>query len=89
VRTTVSPLVESGRVVVPDAAPWLADFIEEIISFPAAPHDDQTDAFTQALSYLRVSSFDSASFQQMAHAHFAQVAARRRGVDCRYERLAA
>ncbi|MGA7873052.1 MAG: phage terminase large subunit [Candidatus Binatus sp.] len=49
----VSPLVESGRVFVPAEASWLADFIDEATSFPAAPHDDQVDAITQALNYLR------------------------------------
>jgi predicted phage terminase large subunit-like protein len=49
----VSPLVESGRVYLRDQAAWLNDFLEELTSFPAAPHDDQTDAFCQALSYLR------------------------------------
>jgi predicted phage terminase large subunit-like protein len=49
----VSPLVESGRVFLPTDAAWLADFIDEMTSFPAAPHDDQVDAITQALNYLR------------------------------------
>ena len=39
--SAVSPLFESGRVFIPQAAPWLADFVNEIVSFPAAPHDDQ------------------------------------------------
>jgi len=77
----VSPLVESGRVVLPESAPWLADFIEEIISFPAAPHDDQTDAFTQALSYLRGSFFDSADWQRTGAMQLAYHAARRRGAS--------
>jgi predicted phage terminase large subunit-like protein len=49
----VSPLVESGRVFLPAEAPWLADLVDEMTSFPAAPHDDQVDAITQALNYLR------------------------------------
>jgi predicted phage terminase large subunit-like protein len=49
----VSPLVESGRVFLPTDAAWLADFLDEMTSFPAAPHDDQVDAITQALNYLR------------------------------------
>jgi len=53
--------------------------IVKMISFPAAPHDDQVDAFCQALSYLRGSNFDSASFQRMALAHETMVAAQRRG----------
>ena len=43
----VSPLVESGRVSVPPAAPWLSDFIDELTSFPSAAHDDMVDAFTR------------------------------------------
>jgi len=74
----VSPLVESGRVCVPESAAWLADFIEEITSFPAAPHDDQTDAVCQGLNYMRGSGWDSATFQAMAHAHAAYMAQRRR-----------
>lgn len=49
----VSPLCESGRVFLPANAGWLADFVDEATSFPAAPHDDQVDALTQALNYLR------------------------------------
>jgi predicted phage terminase large subunit-like protein len=52
----VTALVEAGRVFLPKEAPWLADFVEEISAFPAAPHDDQVDAFTQALNYSRESS---------------------------------
>ena len=37
------------------------------------------DAFTLALAYVRTSTSDSAAIQSMANAHFAQVAARRRG----------
>jgi hypothetical protein len=29
---------------VPVAAPWLADFRSELLSFPAGRHDDQVDA---------------------------------------------
>ena len=49
----VSPLVESGRVYLPEKAGWLDDFILEATSFPSAPHDDQVDAMSQGLSYLR------------------------------------
>jgi len=75
----VSPLVESGRVCIPTGAPWLNDFFEEVISFPAAPHDDMVDAFTQALGYLRGSYFDSAEWQQVGAMQLAYHAARRRG----------
>jgi hypothetical protein len=51
----VTPMIESGRVYLPEAAPWLSDFIDELSSFPAAAHDDQTDSLTQALNYVRES----------------------------------
>jgi predicted phage terminase large subunit-like protein len=51
--SAVSPLFESRRVFLPQAASWLADYIDEVTSFPAAPHDDQVDATTQALSWMR------------------------------------
>jgi Terminase RNaseH-like domain len=75
----VSPLVESGRVCVPESAAWLNDFIEEMISFPGAPHDDQVDALTQALAYMRSSGGDSESFQEMGRQMAAYDAQRRRG----------
>jgi predicted phage terminase large subunit-like protein len=44
---------ESGRVLLPQEAPWLDDYITELISFPGSKHDDQVDSTTQALDYLR------------------------------------
>ena len=49
----VTPLIESGRVHLPEAAAWLADFMDEANAFPAAPHDDLIDALSQALNYFR------------------------------------
>ena len=49
----VSPLFESGNVWVPKGKKWLGEYIEEMITFPAASHDDQMDATSQALDYLR------------------------------------
>src|ERR1700722_11219327 len=44
---------ESGRVVLPRNAPWLDEYILELIGFPGTKHDDQVDSTTQALDYLR------------------------------------
>ena len=44
---------ENGRVVLPERAPWLDDYITELIGFPGVKHDDQVDSTTQALDYLR------------------------------------
>jgi predicted phage terminase large subunit-like protein len=52
----VTPLIESGRVFLPQAAGWLADFLDELAAFPNAAHDDQVDSVIQALNYLRLNS---------------------------------
>jgi predicted phage terminase large subunit-like protein len=67
--SAISPLVEAGRVHLPESASWLADFLDEISSFPAAPHDDQVDALAQALQYMRSNgslSADDHAFQARA-----------------------
>ncbi len=47
--------VEHGRVWLPSAEimPGVVEFIAETASFPAAPNDDDVDAFTQAMAVLR------------------------------------
>jgi predicted phage terminase large subunit-like protein len=49
----VTPLVEAGKVYLPERAEWLADFLEEASNFPAGAHDDMVDALTQALNFAR------------------------------------
>ena len=53
---TVSPLIESGKILLPKYSPWLAEFEEELFAFPNAPHDDQVDAFSQYLGWIREKS---------------------------------
>jgi predicted phage terminase large subunit-like protein len=43
---------EAGQVHVPKDAPWLAEWMDELLSFPNARHDDQVDATSQALNHL-------------------------------------
>lgn len=47
----VSSYWEAGNVWLPhpDIAPWIAEFVAEVTTFPAAAHDDQVDGMTQAL----------------------------------------
>lgn len=42
--------IEAGMVVLPRSAPWLADFVNELVKFPGARHDDQADALAQMLA---------------------------------------
>jgi len=46
-------ILESGRVKLPDNAPWMADFIKEIAAFPNGVHDDQVDSMSQFLGWIR------------------------------------
>lgn len=49
----VSVMVESGRVLLPKKAPWLEEFLSELLGFPAAAHDDMVDVFSQYLNWTR------------------------------------
>lgn len=44
-------VIENGFVFVPEEAPWLADYIAELTTFPAGRHDDQVDSTAQALTW--------------------------------------
>jgi len=50
---TETPAIEAGRVYLPDEAPWLPDFMDEIVNFPVSEHKDQIDMMSQALKYFR------------------------------------
>lgn len=50
--SAIQPAVESGNIYLPEGAPWLDSFVTEFAMFPAAEHDDQVDAVSQALIYM-------------------------------------
>src|SRR5207248_374737 len=50
----ITPLIESGRVFLPQSAGWLGDFLDELSAFPNAAHDDSVDSLTQALNWMRL-----------------------------------
>jgi hypothetical protein len=40
-------------VFVPESAPWLENYIDELAAFPMGNYDDAVDSTTQALNYFR------------------------------------
>jgi len=57
----VSPQFEAGNIWVPDPttidAPWVKDYIDELVSFPNAATNDRTDSSSQALLKLHSASW--------------------------------
>lgn len=70
----VAAMVEAGRVYLPDDAPWLAEFLNQLLAFPGAKHDDMVDAFSQLLWYFDHHPRD-------AEVNFYPIGGRRRLVD--------
>lgn len=46
----------AGNLYFPDITKceWMKDFNEELLTFPTSKHDDQIDAYVQAISYLSI-----------------------------------
>jgi phage terminase large subunit-like protein len=44
--------IEAGSVFLPHNAPWLDDFFQEALAFPASRHSDQIDAFSRKHSIM-------------------------------------
>jgi predicted phage terminase large subunit-like protein len=45
--------IENGFVSLPREAPWLAEYVHELTTFPRGKHDDQVDATSQALAWIQ------------------------------------
>ena len=50
--SAVLPLIEGGRVLIPEHAPWLDAFHDECQTFPSGTYDDQIDALSIGLDVL-------------------------------------
>ena len=48
----MTPVIEVGKVFLPESAPWLDDYLDTMAAFPNADHDDDVDSTTQALNWL-------------------------------------
>jgi predicted phage terminase large subunit-like protein len=49
----VSAIVEAGQLSLPAEAHWLGEFKSELLAFPSGRYDDQVDALSQLLEWLR------------------------------------
>ena len=50
---SVTSSIENGFVHLPENAPWLADYLNELKSFPRGKFDDQCDSTSQALDWIK------------------------------------
>jgi hypothetical protein len=46
-------MIENGFVYFPKEAPWLAEYIHELLTFPHSKFDDQVDSTSQALDWIK------------------------------------
>jgi len=46
-------MIENGFVYIPEAAPWLAEYLHELTVFPNGKHDDQVDSTAQFLDWFK------------------------------------
>lgn len=58
-----SATIESGRVFLPESAPWLLTYEAEMTIFPLTPHNDQVDSTSQFLRWITARSGGSWQFE--------------------------
>jgi predicted phage terminase large subunit-like protein len=49
----ICDMFNAGNVFIPNNEMWTKEWVEEVITFPNAKHDDRVDSMTQALFYFR------------------------------------
>ena len=49
--------IETGMVSIPLEAPWAKEFLEEVVNFPSARHDDYVDSMIQFLRWTDTGGF--------------------------------
>ena len=47
-----TPEIENGNILLPIEAPWLAEYVQELTTFPRAKYDDQVDSTAQAIKWI-------------------------------------
>ncbi len=64
--------LEAGYVLIPEQAPWLDDFRDEILQFPEGRHDDQVDSMSQYLVRSAASNIDFTTQSVVNESQFSQ-----------------
>lgn len=49
----ITGMIEGGQLLLPSDAPWLSEFKAELLAFPNGRFDDQVDALTQLMGWVR------------------------------------
>jgi predicted phage terminase large subunit-like protein len=62
---SVTAAIEAGQVFVPTQAPWLDEYLYELMMFPAGRYDDQVDSTSQALSNALIFRSPGSGFLEM------------------------
>jgi len=53
-------MIENGFVFLPHEAPWLAEYLHELMVFPNGKHNDQADSTSQFLDWFKTASEEPA-----------------------------
>lgn len=51
--------IENGFVYLPEDAPWLAEYLHELTTFPSSKYNDQADSTSQALAFINQTGQES------------------------------
>jgi len=77
-------IIENGFVYIPEAAPWLAEYLHEMTVFPNGKHDDQVDSTAQFLDWFKRPMSNQGIFE-----YYRKMAEKLRSPDPVYVRLEA
>lgn len=63
--TGITSMIENGYMQIPkQERPWKAEFVRELLSFPNCRFDDQVDSMTQALIWIRESTYKPSTYKR-------------------------
>jgi len=75
-------MIEKGFVHLPNQAPWLAEYVHELTTFPKGKYDDQVDSTAQMLDWFKEASREPGGIYQ----YYKMLAAELRQQQRRLER---